>query len=142
MTLQMLVVLSSGFVLPPTWAGVSMGAYVLGGAMGLPLFAPDSAGVLGPTGGYLLAFPVASWLVALTARTKELTFATALIAAVWGSAAVFVVGMVWLAVWVGGWPTAVGLGLIPFLPKAMIEVSLAAILAVRLRRLREQTLEC
>src|SRR5918992_4417689 len=63
-TLQPLVVVLAGLVLGPATAAASMVMYLAAGAAGLPVFAPVGppglARLLGPTGGYLLAYPAAA----------------------------------------------------------------------------------
>ena len=64
-TLQTLFVLLSGALLGPRLGTVSMLAYLGAGAAGLPVFSSFGFGVarlLGPTGGYLLAFPAAAFV--------------------------------------------------------------------------------
>lgn len=63
-SLQVLGVYLAGGLLPPRWAFLSMVAYLLLGALGLPVFAEGSHGLgilLGPFGGYLWAYPAAAW---------------------------------------------------------------------------------
>jgi len=65
-TLQVLGVFLAGIYLGPLWGGVSMALYLVAGAAGAPVFAGGSAGVgplVGPTGGYLLSYPVAAVIV-------------------------------------------------------------------------------
>jgi len=65
-TLQTFFVILAGGLLGRRNAFLSMLAYVGIGAAGLPVFSGGSAGLarlLGPTGGYLLSFPVAAYLV-------------------------------------------------------------------------------
>lgn len=62
-TLQVLGVFLAGIFLGPAWGGLSMLLYVLAGAAGLPIFAGGGAGVgvlVGPTGGYLISYPIAA----------------------------------------------------------------------------------
>src|SRR5512135_696659 len=64
-TLQTMVVLLSGAFLGARNGALSQLLYLCGGAVGLPLFAGGAFGVapfIGPTGGYLLAFPAAAAL--------------------------------------------------------------------------------
>lgn len=68
-TLQVFVVVLIALLVPPGWAALSVGAYLLVGAIGLPVFAHMTSGfgvLFGPTGGYLLGFLAAaaagSWL--------------------------------------------------------------------------------
>jgi biotin transport system substrate-specific component len=65
-TLQTLFVLLAGATLGARNGAVSMSAYLAAGLMGLPVFSGGGFGVgriLGPTGGYLLAFPLAAALI-------------------------------------------------------------------------------
>jgi len=65
-TLQTLVVLLSGAFLGSRNGAISQLVYLGAGAMGAPVFAGGAFGVmkfLGPTGGYLIAFPLAAALV-------------------------------------------------------------------------------
>ncbi len=58
-SLQTLFVLLAGLLLRPQWAASAIGAYLLLGSIGLPVFSAGSGGIghlLGPTGGYLWAF--------------------------------------------------------------------------------------
>ncbi|HET8634543.1 MAG TPA: biotin transporter BioY [Gemmatimonadales bacterium] len=90
-TLQPLAVLLVGAWLGPTEGALALGAYLLAGALGAPVFAMAHGGawrLLGPTGGYLLAFPVAAAVAGL-ARTRGLKSA----GLAWWSALVFTVAM-------------------------------------------------
>jgi biotin transport system substrate-specific component len=72
-SLQVLGVYLAGGLLPPRWAFMSMTAYLLLGALGLPVFAEGTHGLgilLGPFGGYLWAYPIAAWIMALIARAS------------------------------------------------------------------------
>ena len=65
-TLQTFFVLLSGAVLGRKWGSASQMGYLLLGIVGLPVFAGAGAGfayLFGPTGGYIIGFIVASWLV-------------------------------------------------------------------------------
>jgi biotin transport system substrate-specific component len=65
-TLQTMVVLLAGAFLGARNGAISQVAYLASGIAGLPVFAGGAVGVLklaGPTGGYLLAFPIAAALV-------------------------------------------------------------------------------
>jgi biotin transport system substrate-specific component len=101
MTLQPVAVLLAGVVLGSRAGAASQVAYLAAGALGLPLFAAGggAAYLLGPTGGYLLAFPVAAAVAGLaTDRARgwigaALTLALAL-------AVIHLGGLAWL--WILG----------------------------------------
>ena len=74
-TLQTLAVLLSGAMLGPYYGALSMIIYLALGAIGLPVFAGGSSGIgalLGPTGGYLLSYPLASFVIGKMLEKKRL----------------------------------------------------------------------
>ena len=114
-TLQTLVVLLAGAALGP-WAGAgSQGMYLAAGAWGLPIFAGGPAALIGPTAGYLWAFPLAAWLVGFIWRERcRWSLAVGLLA---GTAMIYLLGASWLAVMTGkSAGAAMMLGVAPFLP--------------------------
>jgi biotin transport system substrate-specific component len=112
--------------------------YLLEGMAGLPVFAPygapGPARFFGPTAGYLLAYPPATFVTAwLSERAAGLGFLRlagvrltgALIS---GEAIIFAIGCFWLAVATGlGWGPAISAGLLPFLPGEIIKMVLVAV---------------
>ena len=73
-TLQNFFVILAGFVLGAKWGFVSIALYLLLGSAGLPVFAGGSAGaghLLGPTGGYLVAFPFGAALAGFLAERGD-----------------------------------------------------------------------
>src|SRR3712207_3531477 len=70
-TLQVLAVMLSGLLLGPRYGALAQAIYVLVGAVGVPVFAQFHGGlgvVLGPTGGYLLSYPLAAAIAGLAAQ--------------------------------------------------------------------------
>ncbi|MDQ1330177.1 MAG: biotin transport system substrate-specific component, partial [Thermodesulfobacteriota bacterium] len=64
--LQSLFILLAGLLLGSTWGVAGVGIYLLAGAFGLPVFAGGAGGIgrfLGPTGGYLLGFLPAVYII-------------------------------------------------------------------------------
>ena len=138
-TLQVLAVILSGLLLGPRYGALSQAIYVLLGAVGVPVFAQFSGGlavVLGPTGGYLVSYPIAAAVAGLAARAaRDAARRRALWTSfVWGCAGLAVIyafGAIWLSV-VTDLPLAVALtqGVLIFLPFDLIKVALAALVAV------------
>lgn len=129
MTLQSAAVLLAALTLSPSRAVAATLAYVLGGAAGLPLFAPGSAGLFGPTGGYLCGFVAAAWAASLVKGNRPgiIRLATA---GVVGMGVLFALGATWLSVWTKQSAIAALMtGVVPFLSKAALEVLLAATIA-------------
>jgi biotin transport system substrate-specific component len=129
---QTLGVLLTGSVLGSKRGVASMLLYLIWGAVGLHVFAGGTGGhvhFIGPTGGYLLAYPLAAGLVGRLAergwdRTPKLAISSMLI----GSAVIYAVGVAWLAFYVGGIGPAIVKGMLPFLPGDLIKVLIAALL--------------
>jgi biotin transport system substrate-specific component len=127
---QTFAVLLLGATLGARRSAAALLLYLAEGAAGLPVFAPVGlpglARLLGPTGGYLLAFPAAAfllgWLVERMPRRRGWNWLTAVLAA---EAAIFAVGVPWLKLVTGvGWSTAAQLGLLPFLPGTIFKAVL------------------
>jgi biotin transport system substrate-specific component len=131
MTLQPLAVLAVGGLLGPI-AGVSaLIIYIALGALGLPVFAGGGSGILrllGPTGGYLLAFPVAAGVTgALTGRVPQSPLRV-LLACALGMVIIHAGGVAQLALLGGDPALALRVGFIPFLTGDLVKVGLAAAL--------------
>ncbi len=77
-TLQTMIVLLAGAFLGAKNGAYSQLLYIFLGAIGLPIFADGTMGfarLIGPTGGYLLAFPIAAYLVGfLTGKSQKYVF--------------------------------------------------------------------
>jgi len=133
-TLQGLAVVVVGGVLGPRLGAAALLAYLAAGLAGLPVFAGGGSGVarlLGPTGGYLLAFPVAAALTgAIAARGG---FWRVLAGAAAGMAAIFAGGAMQLTLLTGDPAVAAGVGVLPFLLVDGVKVVLAALLVLGLR---------
>ena len=138
-TLQVLAVILAGLLLGPRTGALAMGIYLLIGAVGVPVFSEFRGGlghILGPTGGYLVSYPLAAALAGMAAGTV----ATAarrrglLSAFLWGVAALAVIyasGATWLAISANLSPgAALVAGVLPFVPFDLIKVALAALVAV------------
>jgi len=127
---QTFAVLLTGAVLGARRGFLAQALYLLEGALGLPVFAGGAAGVLkliGPTGGYLMAFPFAAALVGtLCERGWDRRFITMLLSMLLGSAVIFSVGLVQLSRFVPA-SALLAQGLLPFVPGDLIKSSLAAL---------------
>ena len=104
--------------------------YLAQGASGLPMFAGGAAGIaclLGPTGGYLLAFPFAAALTGFLAeRAWDRRFLTMLGVMLLGSSVIFALGAAGLARFVP--PSRVfATGVLPFIPGDLVKSALAAL---------------
>jgi biotin transport system substrate-specific component len=143
LSLQPFGVLLLGLLLSPRMAVATVGTYLLEGAAGLPVFAPGPGGLvhlLGPTGGYLLAYPLAALLISTLWRRTGRSFSAALVSAALGDLAILIGGALWLTIISHGslW-ASLSLAVVPFLPGDAIKVAAAAGAAASWQRLRRQT---
>jgi len=136
-TLQVFAVLLAGFALGPRLGAMSMAVYLLLGAMGVPVFARFRAGLpvlLGPTGGYLLVFPLAAWVTGRLSSGRANTLGLSSAGCV-GVAVIYLVGTCWLKASTGiEWSAAIGMGALPFIPMDLAKAIWAALVAKTLRR--------
>jgi len=125
---QTLAVLLIGSTLGARRGAASVLLYLFEGVIGLPVFAGGSLGIarlLGPTGGYLCGFVAAAYIAGTLAergwgsRTRSAALAVLL-----GNATIYVVGLPWLARFVG-LGNAFTLGVAPFLPGDLVKMALA-----------------
>ena len=143
LTLQPFAVLLLGLLLAPRLAAGTLAAYLAEGAMGLPVFTPGPvsafglAHLFGPTGGYLLAYPVAAMLISLLWRRGGRGFGLALVSAAAGDLMILVGGALWLSILTHA-PAQMVLtqSIFPFLPGDALKVAAAAALAAGWQRLR------
>jgi biotin transport system substrate-specific component len=147
-TLQTLFVLLSGSILGPFWGTVSMLIYLALGLMGLPVFAGASGPgvVVGPTFGYLAAFPLCAFWVGRRTFSNESnnkllpkTFLILIEGQIW----IFVSGVfyLWLITnyYIGDrleFREAAIVGFAIFVPSAIIKTISAAWITARLRKER------
>lgn len=139
MTLQLLAVLLAGLMLRPGPAAGAMLAYLALGTLGLPVFCAGSLGVMGPTGGYIVGFVGAAWLVSVFRGDESAGAARLLVAGAIGLIVVFAIGVGWQVVWFGGdLRLAVATGFLPFVMKALVELLLAVGVCLKLRGRRNR----
>jgi biotin transport system substrate-specific component len=135
MTLQPLAVLAVGGLLGAGGGIAALVTYLALGIMGFPVFAGGASGaahLIGPTGGYLLAFPVAAGLTGALAGDRG-NVARVLGACALGMVVIHVGGVAQLAVLGGDPSTAFRVGFVPFLTGDLIKVGLAAAVIVVVR---------
>ncbi len=125
---QTFAVLLIGMVLGPKRGALSLLLYLFEGGVGLPFFAGGRAGlavIVGPTGGYLLGFIAAAWIVGKLAQWgMDRNIITTFLAFLIGSSVIYLFGVVWLSAFVG-FPQAVQVGMLPFLIGDLLKALLA-----------------
>jgi len=136
LTFQPMVVLVGGAVLGSRLGMLTQLLYLALGIAGLPVFAASpmlpqgAARLLGPTGGYLMAYPIAAFVTgALAERGFDRRYFTAVVAMACGLAVIFAGGVVWLArftVPAGAISTALAVGFYPFIVADFAKLLVAA----------------
>ncbi|MEA1965229.1 MAG: biotin transporter BioY [Candidatus Aerophobetes bacterium] len=132
-TLQTLFVLLSGVILGSRRGGISQFLYLFLGAIGLPIFAGASSGLLhlaGPTGGYIIGFVLAAFIIGKVARKSENNLFHIISAMSLGTVVIYLAGGVGLACTLKiGIKEIFYLGIAPFIPGDMIKLATAALIA-------------
>ncbi len=140
-TFQPTVVLLGGLALGSKLGAASQLLYLAAGVAGLPVFAASPVlpqGVLrllGPTGGYLMAYPIAAFLVGyLAERGFDRRYATSVIAMLAGLVVVYACGAAWLGYMASpmssgtpmGLGAALAAGVYPFVAADLLKLLVAA----------------
>jgi biotin transport system substrate-specific component len=130
LTLQNFGVLLVGLTLGSRRGFAALALYLVEGSVGMPVFNPAGLGgvaqLLGPTGGYLLAYPFVAALAGWIMERGKKTFARAAIAGLTAEVFLFAGGISWLAVLTHSLAQAVRFGLYWFVFAEVIKVMSAA----------------
>ncbi|HEY4251114.1 MAG TPA: biotin transporter BioY [Roseomonas sp.] len=137
MTLHTLAVMGFAVLLGPRLAAGIVLTYLAAGAAGLPVFSgsPERgiglAYMAGPTGGYLLGYLIAAWLVGSLAQGRRMAGRIGAMLA--GLLPIYGVGLAWLAVFLPA-DRLLPLGVAPFLLGDLIKIGVVAAGAALLPR--------
>jgi biotin transport system substrate-specific component len=138
LTLQNFAVLLVGLTLGARRGFAALILYLIEGASGLPVFNPTGPGgvaqLLGPTGGYLMAYPLVAGLAGWLLDFGKRTFARAAVAGLVAEIVLFASGIGWLALLTHSFSQAARFGLYWFVSAEIMKVMFAAALAIRFRR--------
>ena len=133
-TLQSVTVLFLAFALGHRLAVAAVGAYLIEGALGLPVYAHFTCGLpvlFGPTGGYLFGFLASAYVAGcMYEHVKSRRVFHLFLIGIMGEVPLFACGYVYLAFFVG-WTQAFWLGVFPFLASTCLKNILLALLINR-----------
>ena len=141
-SLSLFAVLLSGVLLGPWRGGAAVLVYLLVGSIGLPVFGGGAGGfsvLIGPTGGYLCAYPIAACLGGilwrLAPRNGRFAFWAFLASLLPSVAVCHLLGVLWLS-YVSQMPVKAAFlaGTLPFLPFDLIKCIAVALLAPILKK--------
>ncbi|MEP6569972.1 MAG: biotin transporter BioY [Acidobacteriota bacterium] len=130
-TAQTFAVLLTGALLGSRLGSMAMIMYLVEGGAGLPFFYGGSGGIghlLGPTGGYLVAFPAAAFITGAFAENGwDKRFITAVAAMAVGSIVILLAGWAWFSVLMHTAPLAAfKVSVAPYIIGDVIKILLAA----------------
>ncbi|HSK93516.1 MAG TPA: biotin transporter BioY [Candidatus Angelobacter sp.] len=127
LSLQTFTVLLAAAALGPYRAGSAMLLYLAAGMAGVPWFAEQRSGIGFPSFGYLVGFVLAAVVVgALARRGADRSLSGAAGTMVLGNLVIYAIGVPYLAFAIGAdLPTAMALGLTPFLLGDALKILLA-----------------
>jgi biotin transport system substrate-specific component len=135
LTAQNFGVLLVGLLLGSRRGFAAMMLYLLEGAAGLPVFNPTGPGgivqLFGPTGGFLIAYPLVAFVAGYVFERGARSFARGAISAVAGEILLFAGGLAWLYALTHSLAKAAYLGLYWFVGAEVIKVMFAAAIANR-----------
>ena len=115
--------------------------FLMEGAMGMPVFAQAGIGgiaqIIGPTGGFLIAYPFVAWLAGWIMERGRKTFARAAVAALLAECVLFAGGIGWLFVLTHSISMALRFGLYWFVFAEIIKVLMSSAIVSGWRRMRK-----
>ncbi|MET3289412.1 UNVERIFIED_CONTAM: biotin transport system substrate-specific component [Brevibacillus sp. OAP136] len=133
-TLQVFAICLTGLLLGSRWGSVSVLVYLILGAIGVPVFAGFQSGlqtIFGKTGGYLLAFLPAVFLIGLIVEKGRIVVWKAFLANLLGLVIIYALGTMQLKFMLNlPWSKAIAFGIIPFLIPDVIKIAIASSLGV------------
>jgi len=128
---QTFAVLLTGALLGSRLGAAAVIAYLIEGAVGLPFFAGGGSGIvrfMGPTGGYLIAFPAAAFVTGAFAEFGwDKRYHTAVVAMAVGSVLILATGWAWYTIITNtSADVSFKLAVLRFIPGDIIKIALAA----------------
>ncbi len=135
--MQNMFVFLAGLLLGSRWGLASVAVYLLAGACGLPVFAGGMGGIgrlVGPTGGYLIGYLPAVFLVGYISAKATGRIGYDVLAMICGTVVLYACGVTWLKILTGmTWSKALTVGMFPFLIGDALKIAAAALIAKALR---------
>ena len=134
MTMQTFAITLAAVVLGAKLSTVSSVIYLLLGAVGVPVLANFSGGFdkfIGPTGGFLISFPLMAFIIGWGADHRHAFRGAYVLALIVGTIANYVVGTAMFCVLMN---SSIAAGVLPFIPTAVIKAVLATVIGFLVRK--------
>lgn len=130
-------ILLMGLLLGWRWGTVSIAVYLLAGSLGLPVFASGKGGLailLGPTGGYLIGFLPAVFIIGFLSEKFNHRIIADIFAMLCGTVVIYALGVIQLKILLGKtWMVTLAMGVFPFIIFDIIKLIAAAATARAVR---------
>ena len=132
LTMQTFAVFLLGLTSGWRLGGITVGLYLVEGAIGLPVFAGGKGGMIvlmGPTAGYLYGFFLAAVACGWFAeRGFDRSYFKLIVPLLASNALLYTSGLIWLGNFIGWDKPVLDLGLYPFIPGDLLKIAMAAVL--------------
>lgn len=137
-SLSLLAVHLCGALLGKRWGAAAIGAYVILGAVGVPVYAGFCGGVsvlFGPTGGFLFGYILCAYAVGALTKKLGFTRRNLMLAMAAGTLLCYAMGTVWFSLTTGAnLAGSLSACVLPFIPGDLIKILLGAMLCLRLEK--------
>lgn len=138
-TLSLFTIFLTGAVLAPRYAMLATITYLLIGLCGVPVFSNFGSGLgkfVGPTGGYLMSYPLMAFITSLFYKYVKRYKAFALLLGMFISLALcYLLGTIWFTLLTdNSFKAALSLCVIPYIPFDLLKIAFAVSLGLALRR--------
>lgn len=135
-TFQLFAIFLSSIILSSRLATTSQIIYVLLGAIGIPVFANFSGGlhtIVGPTGGFIISFPIMAFIASKASKKKKSLFVLilGLIASLMICYAIGVIQLSFITKM--SISKGVMIAVVPFIPLDVIKIFLAYVLGIKIK---------
>ena len=138
MTMQTFAITLAAVVLGSKLSAIATLVYLLLGAVGVPVLANFSGGIdkfVGPTGGFLISFPIMAYIIGLGVEHKDAFKGAFPVAVVVGTVVNYIVGVILFVIVAHSTVSvAVSACVLPFIPTAIIKAVLACVLGLNIRK--------
>jgi biotin transport system substrate-specific component len=135
LTFQVFFVIFAGLFLPKNYSFVPAAMYLIMGGLGLPVFAGFSSGFehfISPTGGYLISFPIASFLISLL-HTKDSNLSLFLSSFV-GLSVIYIIGIFGLTFYTKSLLLSLKFGFFPFIWVDVLKIFISVYVYKRVKK--------
>ena len=142
MTMQTFAITFAAIVLGAKNSAIASLLYVLLGTIGVPVFANFTGGydkVIGPTGGFLISFPIMALLIGLGMdlhmKSRKMSIVAMVIGIVVGTIVNYIAGIVWFCVVMdSSFKVGFEACVLPFIPTAILKAILAVVVGLPVRK--------